>query len=223
MLPLRWTLGHGVRLAFSEAADGDLRQGQAREAWLRRIGIARPCAVPLQVHGAEVVPATAGETPRADGLVTRDHLLAVGVFGADCPGLCLAAPDALGVAHCGWRGTAGGIVARLVAAMRATSRQAPSQWRAFIGPGISGPSYEVDAPVLESRRWPPTALSARANGRASLDLAEAIADDLAAAGIGSVLRAGICTRQDPRLHSYRWQGSGPTQLLVAWREAGSAA
>jgi copper oxidase (laccase) domain-containing protein len=219
MLPLRWNLSPSVRLVFSEAADGDLSDRAAREAWLRRAGVPLPCAVPSQVHGSLVVAADAIVPPRADGLVTTDRALALGVFGADCPGLCIAADDALGVAHCGWRGTAAGIVARLVESMREISRQTPAQWRAFIGPGISGPEYEVDAPVLDARAWPPSALTARGNGRASLDLAEAIAVDLAACGIGSVLRAGACTRQDPRLHSYRWRGPGPTQLLVAWRSA----
>jgi copper oxidase (laccase) domain-containing protein len=218
MLPLRWHLGHGISLAFSEAADGDLRDRPAREAWLARAGVRLPCAVPSQVHDRLVVQAVPGAPPpRADGLVTADRALALGVFGADCPGLCIAAADAFGVAHCGWRGTAAGIVDALVAAMREESRQPPSDWRAFIGPGIGGADYEVDAPVLGARRWPASALTARPGGRASLDLAEAIACDLAEAGVGSVLRAGICTRQDPRLHSYRWRGPGHTQLLVAWR------
>jgi copper oxidase (laccase) domain-containing protein len=219
MLPLRWNLGYGVTLAFSEAGDGDLRQAAPREAWLEDIGVPHPCTVPLQVHGALVVSTSGGDLARADGLVTADPHRAIGVFGADCPGLCIAAADALGVAHCGWRGTAAGIVGNLVAAMRDISRQTPDQWRAFIGPGIGGPEYEVDEPVLTARDWPPGALTPRPRGRASLDLAEAISADLAAAGVGAALRAGVCTRRDPRLHSYRWQGPGPTQLLVAWRTA----
>jgi copper oxidase (laccase) domain-containing protein len=222
MLPLRWRIGHGVTLAFSEAGDGDLRQPAPRAAWLRRIGVTARCAVPSQVHGTLVVLADGGDLARADGLVAADPAIALGVFGADCPGLCLAAPDALGMAHCGWRGTAGGIVARLVEAMRGVSAVAPERWRAFIGPGIAGANYEVDEPVLGAREWPASALAPRPRGRASLDLGEAISVDLMRAGVAEIERAPICTRADPRLHSYRWQGPGPTQLLVAWRNPAEA-
>ncbi len=207
-----------VRIAFSQAADGDQRLPARRGAWIVSLGISR-LAVPRQVHGTVIVDAgaSAAELDRADGLVSDDPRLALGVFGADCPGLCIAAPDALGVAHCGWRGVAAGIVTRLVDALAARSAHPRSRWHAFIGPGIRGPAYEVDAPVLAARAWPIAALAPRANGRASLDLPTAIIADLAHAGIAHATASGRCTHEDSRLHSYRWDGPGITQLLVAWR------
>ncbi len=216
-VPLRWTLPHGVQVAYSSSADGDQRERDKRHAWLASHGVAR-CVVPRQVHGVRVVQHDADHDTlaQADGVV-GDGRVALGAFGADCPGLVLVAADALGVAHCGWRGVAGGIVAQAVAAMRTLSQHAPSQWHAFIGPGISGPRYEVDAPVLSARTWPSAALSPARPGRCFLDVATTIAADLAGHGVTSVTHAAVCTVSDERLWSYRQRGPGQVQLLVAWR------
>jgi len=214
---LNWDLPYGVQVAFSTAADGDLREMAQRQAWLKRINWPVDCIVPRQIHGTLVVVADdAAGLLLADGVVSRSASL--GVYGADCPGLVIATPHALGLAHCGWRGTAGGIVARLVAALSAVTQDSRETWHALIGPGISAPEYEVDAPVLNARRWPETALSARDAGHAHLDLGETIRCDLITAGIAHITDSGICTHRDPRLHSYRWQGQGPTQLLAARRQ-----
>src|SRR4051812_12154930 len=87
---LRWSGGDGLRLAFSSAADGDMRDAAARSAFLAAIGCPRRCVAPSQVHGALVVDAgDAGGLAAADGVATTDARLALAVFGADCPGLCL--------------------------------------------------------------------------------------------------------------------------------------
>jgi polyphenol oxidase len=179
--------------------------------------------VPRQVHGTKVVTVGPDGVPtdllaQADGAVTGEAGVAVGAYGADCPGLVLATPDAVGIAHCGWRGTAGGMVAQLVTAVAGRSAVPRSSWSALIGPGISGAHYEVDAPVLTARTWPPVAVTpATRSGRAHLDLALALEADLQAAGITAVVRTGVCTATDPRLHSFRRRGPGLVQLLVAWR------
>lgn len=216
---LHWDLPHGVRVAYSTVADGDQRDRDARHAWLASRGIRR-CVVPRQVHGTRIVQADADhqDLAQADGVVTTGSDTALGAFGADCPGVVLVARDALGVAHCGWRGVAGGIVARLVEAMRTVTASEPARWSAFIGPGISGPRYEVDQPVLAARVWPDSAVTRSRDGHAWLDVAGTIAVDLADLGITALHRSRICTRDDPRLWSYRERGVGQVQMLVAWRE-----
>lgn len=218
---LRWTLPGDVTIAYSTAADGDMREAGRRAEWLALIGVGRPCVVPRQVHGALVVAggAATAELAIADGVVSPDGELAVGAYGADCPGVCLVAGPAIGIAHCGWRGTAAGIVARLVAEVgRAVPGLPAARWSAFIGPGISGACYEVDGPVLSARAWPPAALAPARPGRARLDLAAVIAADLRAAGIIDVRSSGVCTHGDPRLWSFRRRGAGQVQLLAAWRD-----
>jgi hypothetical protein len=218
MKPLRWSLGHGVEVAYSTAADGDQRDPARRSAFAAPLLGARRLVVPRQVHGVVVLDAAAPDLSGADGVVTSQPDLAIGAYGADCPGVVIAAPDALGVAHCGWRGTAGGMVGKLCDALVRCSATHPSTWRALIGPGISGRRYEVDAPVLESREWPATALApAAVQGRAHLDLATVLHRDLEAAGVGHITQVGVCTADDPRLHSFRHRGAGLVQMLVAWR------
>ncbi|MCK6490525.1 MAG: polyphenol oxidase family protein [Planctomycetes bacterium] len=213
---MRWRAA-GVELAFSTAADGDQRDEALRAAWLGRAGCPPGCLVPVQVHGIRIADPAAGDPlDGADGLVAPRPGPPLGVFGADCPGLALIAPDALGLAHCGWRGTAAGIVPALVAALARRSRHSPAQWTAFIGPGISGARYEVDAPVLTARAWPAPALAPGAPGRAWLDLPAAIAHDCSAAGLTRIERCGVCTAGDPRLRSRRRDGAGMVGMLAAW-------
>lgn len=211
---LSWRRG-GVRIAWSQACDGDQRDPGLRSRFLARVGAPLPCLVPRQVHGA-VVAGDGDDLTLADGVVTG-RAVAVGAYGADCPGLLLVADDALAIAHCGWRGTAAGIVGQAVAALAQRSRQLPAAWQAFIGPGISGERYEVDDPVLNARIWPAPALRPTRPGRAFLDLATVIVSDLAAHGVRDVASSGVCTASDPRLHSHRRSGPGIVQLLVAWR------
>ena len=218
---LTWSLPGGVTVASSAAVDGDMRQADVRATWLAGVGLGRHCVVPRQVLGAVVVEAKASaeDLALADGVVSVDGSLAVGAYGADCPGLCIVAGAAIGMAHCGWRGTAGGIVSALVAHLRRTVQGvSPAEWTALIGPGISGPRYEVDAPVLAARSWPQIALVPARPGRAQLDLATAIAADLRAAGVNDVRFSGVCTYDDQRLWSFRRRGAGQVQVLVAWRD-----
>ena len=216
---LRWMLNHRVCCAFSTAVDGDLRDPELRRAWLDRVGAHGRCAVLRQVHGATVVEADAESSPAAlaDAQITTDLGLSLMAFGADCPGLCLAAPDLIGVAHCGWRGTAAGIVTALVGEMTRRSQYPPQAFAAFIGPGIAAEDYEVDEPVLSARPWPPASIRPGRPGHAWLDLAQAIAADLQAAGVVEVRVAVPRTGQDGRLRSYRRHGAGLVQGLVAWR------
>lgn len=210
---LAWEVGHGARAAMSLAADGDLRQADARLRWCAGRGIPAPRTV-RQVHGVRV--AGPGEGGEADALVGTDAALAV--FGADCPPLVIAAPDALAAAHCGWRSTAGGIVARVAAALAGTSRHPPAAWFALVGPGVAQADYEVDGPVLSARAWPPDCLAPARPGRAFLDLPAVVAADARAAGIGRVVQAVQSTTRTPGLRSHRREGAGAPQMLVVWRD-----
>lgn len=216
---LTWNMPHGVRVAFSQMDDGDQHDAQARSCFLRRIGCARACAYAVQVHGCAVAQAQpSAPPPRADGLVSAERDIALMAFGADCPGLCLVASDALGIAHCGWRGTAAGMVGSLVDAFAAISREPRGRWHALIGPAIHGADYEVDAPVLSAREWPRSALLPVRPGHCLLDLRTAISVDLEAAGVGEVVAVDVSTSRDSRLWSYRRDGAGIVQGLAIWRE-----
>lgn len=213
---MRWRV-RDVGLAFSAIADGDMHHPAARAAWLARHGRA-PVSVLRQVHGTAIVTAGSADRGEGDGMVASDPAATLLVFGADCPGVAVIAPDALGLAHCGWRGTAAGMATRLVAAVAGLSRHPVATFAAFIGPGIAGDDYEVDAPVLGARAWPAEAVRPGREGHAWLDVGRALDADLRAAGIAEIVAAGVHTSRDPRLWSYRARGAGLVQALAAWRE-----
>jgi copper oxidase (laccase) domain-containing protein len=59
-------------------------------------------------------------------------------------------------------------------------------------------------------------LTAAGPDHANLDLVAALRADVVRGGVAAVTSSGVCTATDERLHSYRQQGPGPRQLLVAW-------
>ncbi len=215
--PLQWQLSTQLQIAYSTAADGDQRKESLRYAWLANLTKHR-CVIPKQIHGSLIVDADDNERlAHADGVITKRSDLVIGVFGADCPGLIIDAGDVIGAAHCGWRGVAAGIVNKLIKALGAESQNNISSWHALIGPGISASRYEVDEPVLRAREWPSLAVQATTPGHATLDITHTIAYDVQQAGLINIQHTGICTANDTRLWSFRHQGPGLVQALVAWR------
>jgi YfiH family protein len=101
-----------------------------------------------QVHSPNVVVVTerwkAGETPRADAMVTAEPGIMLGSLGADCAAILFADAEAgvIAAAHAGWRGAKGGVLEAAVTAMRRLGA-APERIRAGIGPCIGARSYEV--------------------------------------------------------------------------------
>ena len=108
-----------------------------------------PFVTAKQVHGAEVLTVTepwdALKTPKeADGLVTNQPGLALGILTADCGPILLADPEmqVIGACHAGWKGVKAGVIQATVAAMVALGAQR-RQIRAALGPCMGRVSYEV--------------------------------------------------------------------------------
>jgi YfiH family protein len=171
----------------------------------------------LQVHGAELHGHVAAQDPspyaepgsplaEGDGQHTAEPGLAPLVLVADCLPVALSGPGGVAMLHCGWRGLAGGIVAKGVDAVSAEA--------AAIGPGIGPCCYEVGAEVLER-------FADLGEGIADglmLDLAEVARRRLRAAGVERVEAAGLCTKCEPELfYSHRRDGErSGRQAGVAW-------
>ena len=206
-------------MAYSTRRDGDMRVADRRQAWHQHTAPGTTLVTPGQTHGCAIAgPDDAAALALADGVASVDPQHALGVYGADCPGLIISAGKVLAAAHCGWRGCAAGIVSAVVDAVAAASDAPRHAWRCFIGPGISQSAYEVDGPVLGARAWPQHALRPGRPGHAWLDLRTVIAHDVRVAGIPHCRVACECTARDRRLQSFRHDGPGCSQLLLAWRE-----
>jgi YfiH family protein len=117
------------------------------------------------------------------------------VMVADCLPVALAGPQGVAMAHCGWRGLAGGIVAEAVATTGARA--------AAVGPGIGPCCYEVGEEVLAEFED----LNGVAEGP-MLDLTAVARLLLARAGVTEVESADLCTRCNPELfYSHRRDGT----------------
>ncbi|MDX6605466.1 MAG: purine-nucleoside/S-methyl-5-thioadenosine phosphorylase / adenosine deaminase [Solirubrobacterales bacterium] len=158
-----------------------------------------------QVHGAEVrtheepqeprVYADAVPSPdRVDAHSTTSRELTPLVIVADCLPVAMAGPGGVVMAHCGWRGLAGGIVAVAAGSVQAEA--------AAVGAGIGPCCYEVGDEVLSEFED----LDGVAQGR-MLDLTAVATALLGAAGVTAVESAGLCTSCNPELfYSHRRDG-----------------
>jgi len=102
-----------------------------------------------QIHSPDVVvvdePWGDDARPPADGLVTAQRGLVLGIVTADCAPVLFADESAgvIGAAHAGWRGAHGGVLEATVGAMVRLGAAAENI-TAVIGPAIAQASYEVD-------------------------------------------------------------------------------
>ena len=205
------------------------------ENWRRMRAALAPdlvCARLVQVHASEVTEvsrANAHERPRADGMVTRESGIILGIFTADCVPVLLAAPRerVAGALHAGWRGAIGGIAGAGVAAMKSLGAPPPSI-RAALGPSIGQCCFEVDRELADRFASEiPGAERYRREGRpgkAYLDLRAIVRDQLIAAGVASaaIESIGPCTRcAADRYFSRRAAGGAVTGLQLSF--AGFAA
>ena len=198
--------------------DSAERVGRNRQRLAAVLGLDRDrVLVGHQVHEASVLrhaaaqdppgyPALPTDPPQVDGHATSVLGLAPLVLVADCLPVALSGPGGVAMLHCGWRGLASGIVERGVREVGAEA--------AAIGPGIGPCCYEVGEEVLGR-------FAGLGDGVASgrmLDLGEAAARLLAAAGVQGVERAGLCTSCERELFFSHRRDSGDTgrQAGAVW-------
>jgi YfiH family protein len=174
-----------------------------------------------QVHGNDVValrePIDRGEARDAghcDALVTPLTGTAVVVQSADCVPILLAAPEAVGAAHSGWRGTAKNTAGAAVAAL-ARLGAAPSTLRAWIGPAIGACCYEVGGDV--AAQFAGELVRRGCGGGFLLDLKAANVAQLEAAGIprASIAVHPACTKcGGEKFASYRRDGARAGRMIA---------
>ena len=220
-----WAAAPGLRHGFLDRDDSTVAGGGDWSRVLGGLGIALRAVTVRQVHGTRVVVAEAGaEPPEADGVVTRERGLAVGVVTADCvPALLLArSAGVVAAVHAGWRGAAAGVLESALRRLRETSGIAPADVEVALGPSIGPCCYRVGVEVraafavrtgtLTAPAWTP------AGDRLMLDMRGAARLLLEAAGVRSVTVVGPCTRCTPTLASYRRDGAAAGRQLsfIGW-------
>jgi YfiH family protein len=180
-----------------------------------------------QVHGARVVRLGHDDDLTADAAWTDAPGRACVVQVADCLPLLLAHRDgrAVAAAHAGWRGLAGGVVERTVAALCEGSGSAPQDLLAWIGPCIGPRQFEVGADVLAA--FPGSAehfvSRPRPDGAARwlADLSALTRSRLQRFGVRRISGGGWCTVEDAsRFFSFRRDGVTGRMAAAVWRHAG---
>ena len=184
------------------------------------------CSNPLwleQVHGVDIVAAhdvPAGEVPVADGSWTDRPGLPLTILTADCLPVVFVnrAETKIAIAHGGWRGLAAGILPELIAHIGN-----PEGLRAWIGPGIQQPSFEVGGDVVDAfvKLLGEQALACFQEDAESkkfyADLPGLAKINLQHAGVSDISGGTRCTAAEPeQFFSYRRDGlTGRMATIVA--------
>jgi YfiH family protein len=185
-------------------------------------------AVPVfmkQVHGTRVVRLTAadiGSTPEADACVCDDPRVACTVQVADCMPVLFAAPGAVGAAHAGWRGLAGGVLEATVVSLCELAACEPGDVSCWLGPCIGPRTFEVGVDVLEGFHASPASADALRfqplrPGKWLANLPQLARDRLAAAGLRQIKGGEWCTVEDAsRFFSFRRDGVTGRMAAAIW-------
>jgi YfiH family protein len=182
-----------------------------------------------QVHGNRVIdldrdgPDAAAPAARAaDAVVIRVAGRVGAIQVADCMPVLFAAADgsAVGAAHAGWRGLAGGVLEATVRAMGTP----PDELLAWLGPAIGQAHFEVGEEVraafVTADAGAAAAFTANPRGRWQCDLYALARRGLAALGMsGACIFGGSwCTYADSsRFFSYRRDGRCGRMAALIWR------
>lgn len=162
-----------------------------------------------QVHGDTVLqvegPMT-GPAPQADGLVTTTPGLVLAMMVADCVPVMFVDPQVgvAGVAHAGRGGMVAGVARRVAEAMRDLGAR---NLIARLGPSVCPRCYPVPLELREQvAAVHPVTRSVDRSGNPAIDVAAGVLAQIAPLCFDAEQLAG-CTAEDPRLYSYRRDGS----------------
>ena len=176
-----------------------------------------------QVHGNRVVDAQpAAERQQADASIAVGPGVACAILSADCLPvlLCDTTGRAVGAAHAGWRGLAGGVLQNTVARMQAAGA---GDLLAWLGPAIGPQQFEVGQDVwdafvgLDANACSAFVALPDRPGKYLADIYHLARQILRKAGVGKVYGGGFCTVSDTkRFYSYRRDGVTGRMASLIW-------
>ncbi len=184
-----------------------------------------------QVHGNTIVHIGRGEVTKeleADGMLTTEQNVLLGIKTADCVPVLLVAPHHRGVGalHAGWRGTMKAISLRAVEICTEYWDVAPTQLWVALGPSIGGCCYQVGCEIGEPlfEHWGDGQRTTwnRQGEKGYLDLRAINRMQLIRAGVPNkqIQCVGACTFCHPdEFTSYRREGAqaGRQLSVIGWQ------
>jgi YfiH family protein len=175
-----------------------------------------------QVHGVQVIEASASSVPR-----TADASFAIGtsavcvVMTADCLPVLFCDKDGTRVAaaHAGWRGLATGVLEQTIQSLQCS----PDQLLAWLGPAIEQAAFEVGAEVREQflaiDAQHQASFVENAQGRWQADHYDLARRTLHRAGVRSVHGGGFrCFADREQFFSYRREPRTGRMASLIWRD-----
>ena len=157
----------------------------------------------------------------ADGQVTSQRNVALGMFAADCLPVLMADPEAgvIGAAHCGRRGLQRGVIGATIDRMVGKGAK-PERIVATLGPCICGDCYEVGGDIADEfdAQFPGTFTLSRF-GQPGIDIAAAALQELAKAGVP----ADNIVSSRPRVNAATQYLSEDEELAAICRSDGEGA
>jgi YfiH family protein len=175
--------------------------------------------VPVDAVRANATSVPSAALQRADAATTHSSGRVCVIQVADCMPVLFAARDgsAVGAAHAGWRGLAGGVLEATVRSLGIP----PRELLVWLGPAISQENFEVGADVRTAfvAADPDAAAAFVPNnrGRWQCDLYGLARRRLAALGIESMFGGGWCTFGDAaRFFSFRRDGQCGRMAALIW-------
>lgn len=235
-----WPLPDGVRLAWTQRSGGVSQapfdsfnlahhvgdDAAAVDANRQQLLTSLPGCSDIrwlsQVHGTDVKDVCLSQNGEpADAAIASEPGLAACVMTADCLPVFFWQQDGrqVAIAHAGWRGLAGGVLANTLAQF-----DDPAQVHCGLGPAIGPTAFEVGADVVEAfSGWPlcETAFQQTAKSDKWLaDLPALAAAWLRHAGVATVHQSKECTfQQADDYYSYRRDGRTGRMANLIWINA----
>lgn len=161
-----------------------------------------------------VVDGISSHEANADGLVTAEPGIALGVLVADCIPLLLWSGQIVAAVHVGRRGLLNGVAMNAIKVMNSMGAE---EIQAILGPSICGRCYEVGKDVYEEVcAIHPAAETLTSKGTLGLDLPVALSHELSKHGV-KVARSSVCTVENSNFFSYRRDGTTGRQAGLIWQ------
>jgi polyphenol oxidase len=225
------SLNLGARIGDSPGAVGENRRRvreklrlPAEPIWLEQVHgteVVELAAIVAGVRSAGPVGAAPDIAPTGDASIARSAGWVCAIRVADCMPVLFAAQDgsAVGAAHAGWRGLAGGVLEATVRRLGVPA----SKLIAWMGPAIGPKHFEVGddvrAAFMAADADSASAFVMNVRGRWQCDLHALARRRLNALGLSAIYGGGWCTfAEADRFFSYRRDGQCGRMAALTWIE-----
>lgn len=169
-----------------------------------------------QIHGTTIAWHEAGmgwvQIEGVDAHCTRASGLMLTVTVADCIPVYLLSPadHVIAILHCGWRGTAAGLVHKGIETLVERSGARRRDVVMHCGVGICGTCYEVGREVMEG-----CGLQVEGKGPWHLDLRAVLSAQAREAGVTRISTSEWCSSHDrPTFYSHRASGGRDGRMVA---------